>query len=159
MAGSGGQVDFDFEGSLRLARRLWSAAAALEHEDSQRENEFVTAKAKWRGSHGDDFVARRDTERSDASRVVAALRADAHRWAVAWAGAMDQQNKNNRIAAVEAEADRRSSERGNLEKLGDLTPFSSDDSLKEAEAAIRNVVPVTPPTDPGFAPTTQLMRF
>lgn len=156
---SGGQVDFDFDGSLRLARKLWRAAEALEHEDSQREKDFATAKTKWRGKHGDDFVGRRDAERSDASRVVAALRQDAHRWATAWAGAMDQQNKNNRIAAVETERARRSSERGKLEKLGDLSPFSSDDSLQEAEAAVRNVVPVTPPTDPGFAPTTQPMRF
>ena len=39
----GGTVDFDFEGSLELAKQLWSLAEELEHEDRGRGRQGETA--------------------------------------------------------------------------------------------------------------------
>ena len=39
----GGQVDFDFDGSLELARKLWALAEDLEQEDRGRGRQAETA--------------------------------------------------------------------------------------------------------------------
>jgi len=141
---AGGRVQFDWDGSLELARRLWSLADDLTHEDAGRETQFDTAKAKWLGAYGEQFVDRRSTERSSRTNVITGLRDDARAWAQAWAQAMDQQNKNNRAAEVERVRD----DRGLIEKGIDATvgEDNSDDKVPMPES-----VPV--PTPPGFAPT------
>lgn len=147
---AGGRVAFDWDGSLELARKLWSLADDLTHEDAGRETQFDTAKAKWEGAYGKQFVQRRSTERSSRSNVVAGLRDDARAWAKAWAQAMDQQNKNNRAAEVE----RISDDRGMIEKGWDKT-FGSDDS--DDKVPMPDSVPV--PTPPGFAPTATEVTY
>jgi len=141
---AGGRVQFDWDGSLALARKLWSLADDLQDEDTGRETQFDTAKAKWLGTYGEQFAERRSTERSSRTNVISGLRDDARAWAEAWAQAMDQQNKNNRAAEVE----RVREDRNFLEKGWDST-FGSDDS--DDEVPVPDSVAV--PTPPGFAPT------
>lgn len=146
----GGRVKFDFEGSLQLARQLWSLADDLEREDDGRETQYETAKAKWLGTYAAQFVSRRETERTSRSNVVAALKADAKAWAKAWATAMDQQNKNNRAAEVQRVSD----ERPWWEKGWDAT-FGEDDS----ESKVPHPEPVPVPTPPHFAATATETRY
>lgn len=146
----GGHVRFDFDGSLALARRLWVLADELEAEDRGREVEFDAAVGRWRGAHGNEFRNRREIERTSRGHVAAGLRDDAHAWARAWAAALDQQNKNNRAAAVE----RAREERNLLEKGWDAT-FGKDDSEQEVPVPS----PVRVPAPPRFAPTATEMSF
>ena len=140
----GRAVQFDWDGSLELARKLWALAEDLQHEDAGRETQYDTAKAKWRGAYGEQFAERRSTERASCTNVITGLRDDARAWAQAWAQAMDQQNKNNRAAEVERVSD----DRGLIEKGIDATVGSDDSDSKAPKPAS---VPV--PTPPGFAPT------
>lgn len=135
---TGDVVDFDFDGSLQLARQLWSLAASIQSEDGDRETDFDTAKAKFEGPHADSFVSRRDQERTDRTTVVEALRDDARNWAQAWATAMDQQNKNNRAARVEEIRENRSG----WEKFGDV--FVGDDSDDQVPMPDAVAVPSAP---------------
>lgn len=144
MADAGGRIQFDFDGSLELARQLWALASELATEDFGRDMEFHTAKDKWRGSKGDDFVNRRETERSSRSNVYNGLKEDAQGWAEAWAKAMHQQNTNNRAAAV----NQASEDRGGWTKFVDAT-VGEDNS--EDEVAAAETPPV--PTPPQFMPT------
>ena len=141
---AGGRVQFDFEGSLELARKLWTLADEVQAEDQGREGEFDTAEASWLGTYGDQFRDRRLTERFSRGNVIAGLRDDARAWAQAWAQALEQQNTNNRAAEVE----RVSADRGLLERGIDATfgEDNSDDKVPQPPD-----VPV--PTPPGFAPT------
>lgn len=141
---AGGRVQFDWDGSLQLARQLWNLADDLQTEDTGRESQYDTAKAKWLGTYGDEFADRRVTERGSKNHVVAGLREDARAWAQAWASAMDQQNKNNRAAEVERVRDDRSLwDKGVDATVGE---DNSDDKVPMPDS-----VPV--PTPPGFAPT------
>lgn len=145
----GGRVEFDFAGSLQLARDLWALADEILTEDNGREQQFTTAKEKWLGPYGEQFVGRRSDERTSRGTVVSAMRDDARAWAQAWATAMNQQNKNNRAAEVERIRD----DRGLLEQGSDF--FFGDDSDDQ--------VPMPPepavPTPPGFAPTMSEIRY
>lgn len=149
---SGGRVQFDFEGSLRMARQLWALAGTLANEDRARESDFETAKARWEGSYGDEFVSRRENERTDRIAVESALREDAQLWAQAWAGAMDQQNRNNRMAHIDELAEELRDDRGWLERnVGDR--FTGDDSFDQAVSQTPEPAPVPVPTPPLFSPT------
>ena len=141
---AGGRVRFDFDGSLELARKLWSIADDLVDEDNGRRTEAETALAKWEGPYGTEFSGRRADEHTSRVNVIAGLRADARSWASAWAVALDQQNKNNRAQAVIDEREDRSL----LEKGWDST-FGSDDSDDQVDQ-----VPEVPvPQPPAFTPT------
>lgn len=140
----GGAVDFDFEGSLELARQLWALAADLRTEDNGRGTEADTAKAKWEGAYGEQFQQRRDTERTSRTNVAEGLRDDARSWAQAWATATDQQLKNNRLVQIEQIRD----DRGLLEKGWDST-FGNDDS----DDQVPMPDPVAVPQPPSFIAT------
>jgi hypothetical protein len=140
----GARVDFDFDGALELARKLWALSIDLRQEDEGREGQVDRARLKWRGPYAHQFDGRRDTERSSRANVAAGLRDDARSWAQAWATALDQQNKNNRAAEVERVRD----DRGLIEKGWDAT-FGEDDSDHE----VAGVPDVPVPQPPGFAPT------
>jgi hypothetical protein len=143
----GGAVDFDFAGSLELARRLWSLAADLRTEDIGRGTEADTAKAKWEGAYGEEFAQRRETERTSRTNVAQGLEDDARSWAQAWATAMDQQKKNNRLVEVERIRD----DRGMWERGWDST-FGEDDS----DDQVPMPDPVSVPQPPSFAATADL---
>ena len=142
--GAGGTVVFDFEGSLDLARALWRLADEVESQDRAREGEFETAKKKWRGAYGDQFVVRRDEERTSVRTVIEGLRTDARSWAKAWADAKFQQRKNDRVAEIEEIR----ANRGFVERTYD-TITRHDDS----EDQVAPAVPVSPPQPPTFTPT------
>jgi hypothetical protein len=150
MVEGGGRVQFDFDGSLALARQLWALADDLVLEDGGREQQYDTAVAKWEGRHGVDFVGRRSTERSSRWRVVEALKDDANLWAEAWARALNQQNKNNRAAEVERIRD----DRSGFTKLVDAT-VGEDDSDDKVPMPEYPAVP----TPPGFAPTATEVSY
>lgn len=117
---SGGDVPFDFEGSLQLARQLWALADEIESENSQRQLDFVAATAKWRGVYGRQFIDRRHTEQKSVDAVCNGLREDAKAWAKAWAEAMEQQGRNNRAKALEDLTEKIAAERSLREKGGGL---------------------------------------
>ena len=119
-------------------------------EDGGREGQYDTAVAKWEGRHGEAFVDRRSTERTSRWRVVEALKDDANLWAEAWARALNQQNKNNRVAEVE----RISDDRGGFTKFVDAT-VGEDDS--ESKVPMPEYPPV--PQPPGFAPTATEVTY
>jgi hypothetical protein len=147
----GGKVDFDFDGSLELAEKLWALAEELEREDRGRQRQGETALDKWRGPYATQFGQRRATEEASAQNVVAGLRADARAWAAAWVDAMEQQNKNNRAAKV----DQVREDRNLIEKGWDKYGFGEDDSESEVDAAERP----EQPRPPGFTPTATFQDF
>lgn len=146
----GGRVDFDFDGSLELARTLWTLAEDLEQEDSGRATQSETALARWEGPYATQFAQRCATERASATNVAAGLRQDAEAWAAAWVEAMHQQNKNNRAAEVQRVRD----DRGLLEKGWDAT-FGEDDS----ESQVGEVQRPATPRPPHFSPTATEQVF
>jgi hypothetical protein len=147
---AGGRVQFDFEGSLVLARQLWALADDLESEDRRREADVDVALGSWRGEYATRFRGRRETERTSKRNVVAGLRADAEAWAKAWATAMDQQNRNNWAAEVERVRDHRNF----IEKGWDAT-FGKDDS----DESVPKPGPVRVPAAPDFRATASEVRF
>ncbi len=146
----GGRVDFDFEGSLQLARQLWALAEDVQTEDGGREEQFDIANAKWEGPYKQRFIERRQNERESRGNVVEGLRENARAWAQAWATALDQQNKNNRAAEVERIRD----DRGLIERGWDAT-FGEDNS--DDEVPMPEAVPV--PQPPGFEPTATEVTY
>lgn len=155
---AGGRVQFDFDGSLQLARQLWKLADDLLTEDGKRETDYDTAVAKWEGAYGEEFVGRRSDERTSKWRVWSELRSDARLWAQSWAGAMDQQNKNNRAARVnELEEEKRNNRSWAERNIGDR--FVGDDSREQAESEVPEPAPVPVPTPPSFAATATETRY
>jgi hypothetical protein len=135
----GGRVVFDFDGSLELARQLWSLADDIVTEHGLRETDFTTANAKWEGPYGVEFEGRRADERTSKANVVEGLRDDARAWAQAWAAALDQQNKNNRAAEVTRVRNDR-----NLFEVGWDNTFGEDDSDSQVAAVPDVTVPIPP---------------
>jgi len=135
----GGRVVFDFDGSLELARLLWSLADDIQNEHTLREADYETAIAKWEGPYATEFAGRRADERTSKTNVVSGLRADARAWAQAWAAALDQQNKNNRAAKVTEVRN----DRGLLERGWDAT-FGEDDSDSKVDPVPEIAVPLPP---------------
>lgn len=140
MTTAAGKVEFDFVGSLELARQLWQLAAEVERVNGARQKAYETAKTKWLGAYGDEFVTRRDAETSSSSNIVVGLQDGAKSWAQAWAKAMDQQNKNNRAAKVKEISDRRS----NAERFTDFAIVRRDDSDDQVPKVPQVAVPVPP---------------
>lgn len=146
----GGRVQFDFEGSLQLARMLWSLADDLRSEAMERERNATVASERWRGRYADDFGERMSTETSNRLEIAAQLREDARNWARAWQTALDQQNKINRINRVQEISDSR-----NIFQKGWDATVGSDDS--DSKVAAVPEVPV--PTPPAFLPTATETTF
>lgn len=144
MAGAGERIVFDFEGSLQLARMLWSLADDLRSEAAERERNATVASERWRGRYADDFGERMSTETSNRLEIAAQLRDDARNWAKAWQTALDQQNKINRINKVEEVSDSRNL----VHKAWDAT-FGEDTS----DSKVAPLPEVAVPTPPGFWPT------
>ena len=88
-----GDIQFDFAGSLRVARELWALADQLSTTMSARETAGAHAATDWLGPHHDDFVGRMRVERTNVDGAAPQLRSAAQAWAVQWQQAMDQQNQ------------------------------------------------------------------
>jgi hypothetical protein len=144
-----GDIVYDFEGSLRLARRLWSAADALTAGAGRRAEARAAARADWTGPHADRFADRAADEDAGVENVAAALRTEAVAWGSSWASALNDQNRILWARAVERER----AERSTMERLGDV--FVGDDST----AVVPEPQPVAPPRPPGFGPTGGLVVY
>ncbi len=138
------RVDFDFSGSLELARELWQLAVALPSMERHRSGASAAAADDWLGPHGDEFRRRAGNETEAFSQAEKRLRSAANSWAEAWARATDEQNRRDHADAVAAEH----ASRGAGEKFFDL--FVGDDS---AHVVGLSPAPVAIPVGPGFVPT------
>ena len=88
-----GDVAFDYDGALLMAKKLWALADALEAMVGDRERHAADALVDWTGPHATSFVSRMATERTDVNGIVAQFRDAAYGWAAAWKDAIDQQNR------------------------------------------------------------------
>lgn len=86
-------VEFDWSGSLRMARELWALADSLLAEMTARETKGADASVDWQGPHHDTFVSYLGVERTNIEGVATQLRNAADGWAFQWQQAMDQQNQ------------------------------------------------------------------
>lgn len=132
-------VQFDFAGSLRLARMMWEFADELERALDQRRELADVALADWLGSFADNFGVRADNEQLSRQNLVPALRGNAQMWADAWRDATNDQARREWARRV----DQMKADRSNLQKFGDF--FTGFDYPPEP-------VPVTSPQPPGFMP-------
>ena len=144
------RVPFDFEGSLELAKSMWSLANEVEGAAAKRSAAANVAKAKWRGAYGTEFEGRMGDEGSGAKTVAAGLRAEAKGWAKAWKKAMDEQNRRNRADRV---AEIRNSRSWFERNVGDR--IKGDDSEQQVKA----LKVATVPCPPDFAATMTEQRF
>ena len=71
---SSSDVQFDFDGSLPLARRLWKLADDLDHVRTKRSQLADTALSTWKGEHATTFATWECDEGRDLTSCVAALR-------------------------------------------------------------------------------------
>lgn len=140
---------FDFEGSLRFARRLWAVADDLVAAAERRSGSRTAALRPWVGPHADRFTARAADEDTGVDNVAAALRVEAVAWGVSWARAVDDQNRITWARAVEQER----SDRSTMERFGDF--FVGDDST----ALVPEPEPVSSPRPPAFAATGGLVSY
>jgi hypothetical protein len=92
-------VHFDFDGALELARRLIELAQVWGAALEQRRVAAEAALATWTGPAGSDFGVRVASETHDGRVVCRAMRDEAHRWAQAWAEALDDGNHHRWLAA------------------------------------------------------------
>ena len=143
------QVQFDYDGALRLARDLHATAQRLELLLTERDHRATTALRSWRGPHGDVFRARATTEDQEARSVVGALTVEALDWAQAWADAINEQNRRNRERRVQELSDARAIG----ERLVDLAV--GDDSDQQ----VADLRYISVPRAPDFVPTGSLQRF
>lgn len=134
-------VQFDWDGSLDLARKLWSYADDLTSAKSSRNTDADTALQSWQGPYGDQFRSRKSDEQTSLGSVTTGLRSEAQQWAQAWKLAMDQQNRVLRARAV----DKHNSSKSFFDKVGDF--FGGDDDIPPEPT------PVPLPQPPGFPMT------
>lgn len=134
-------VEFDFDGALRLARRLWALAEYLQALQSNRADSAEVALRRWTGPRATAFSGRHADEQQSFGHVVAGLQSEAMAWAAAWQQAMTQQNW-----VLYARAERANkADRSNLEKVwGGLVGHDDLPPLPEQ---------VMVPKSPSFSPT------
>lgn len=137
------RVQFNFQGSLRLARELWALGDKLDQTRSERAADAENAQANWLGPRRDEFSSQASTEGDDLTRLGERLRTEARLWAAAWRDAMNEQNRRNRAARVEIEHNKRSVG----ETIVDYFIGTDDDN------EVTGVIEVAVPQPPMFAPT------
>lgn len=131
-------VVFDYEGSLQLARRLWTFADAVESARSVRESDAEGPLKSWLGPLVADFTARMDNESTSLSSAANALRSEATAWGAMWQSAVNEQQRINHARECKRiEEDRSGAAKffGGLFGHNDLPPAPD---------------PVPTPTGPGF---------
>ena len=144
------RVRFDFDGSLRLARRLWALADQLEAARASRANDADVARRGWRGRYAEEFERRMADESAGFTNVAHSLRDEARGWAASWKSAMDEQNRRNRARQVDAVRAHRSW----LERMGDRIKGSDDSDSEVPQAPVADT-----PQPPHFAPTQREVTY
>ena len=142
-----GNVVFDFEGSLDLARSLWRLADDLEQLLSSRSASASSALTNWAGRYADEFVDRANDEQSTGSMLAQMLRSDAYGWAFAWTQAMDEQNR----VLYAREVTRVENDRSTLDRIGGF--FTGHDDLPSTPR------PASVPQPPYFFSTRTFARY
>ena len=142
-------VEFDFDGSLRLARTLYDLSKWLEAALDERSGAADDGSAAWTGPYGDDFRVMAASDDDEARRLAASLHVAALDWAQAWADAVTEQNRRNRQRRI----DELSGARGFGERTLDL--MMGDDSADQ----VGPVDFVPRPRSPDFWPTATLQTF
>lgn len=142
-----GNLRFDWDGSLRIARRLWALADQLDAAMTTRVTAGADALVDWLGDFGTQFATRIDTESMSAGTVSNGLRDGANAWAWQWKSAMDEQNR--RLHAREEQ--RVKDDRSLGSQIGGFFVGHDDLPPRPNEAAV--------PTAPGFAPTRNFVRY
>jgi hypothetical protein len=89
---SAADVQFDFTGSLELARRLWRLGNEADELASKRQRWAGEALQTWTGRFANDFAERASGEVADLQRFAGEMRAAAESWAFCWSEAMNEQN-------------------------------------------------------------------
>ena len=85
-------IRFDFEGSLALARQLWTLADTISDLSNSRRDMAANAAREWKGPLGKEFRERIVDDRNDLLRDAQQLRLGAMAWAEAYAKSVDEQN-------------------------------------------------------------------
>lgn len=144
---SGRDIRFDYDGSLSLARRLWSFAAELDDLQRNRRRSAEDALVGWLGRYGTEFGGRVSDEVADLAVTVEDLRAAAVQWGAAWAHAVNEQNRRTHAREVVRVKNSRSwvdSFTGFFTGHDDLPPDPSE---------------VGAPQPPHFQPTGHLIHY
>ena len=101
-------VQFDYVGSLLLARKLYALGEEVDEMMSNRRTHSRTALTDWLGPYRAEFRGRIDSERTQATAIASQLREGARRWATRWAEAMNEQNSINHARETKRVEDNRS---------------------------------------------------
>lgn len=144
---AGGDVRFDYDGSLALARRLWSYADELDRLRAGRHASATSALHDWLGRYGTEFAERTTTDLDDLARVAGDLRGAATGWGAAWAAAINEQNRRihaREVVRITNARDWRDDVAGFF--------FGHDDLPPEPR-------PLGAPQPPWFAPTGSFLRY
>lgn len=134
-------IQFDFEGSLVLARQLWTMADDARSVMADRGRLAQGALNTWLGPHGTDLADRVTSEGPQIDAIFEDLRAAANGWAVCWQAAMDEQRRIDHAR----ECDRVRNSRSMLDSV--VGGLLGHDDLPPPP------LPVGLPVAPGFAPT------
>jgi hypothetical protein len=139
---AGGQVRFDFDGALDLARSLWALADHVDSSQADRTNSARVTLDHWQGRYADSFREGVNVAVSNASHLSEAFRLDARNLATLWKRAMDQEN----LVRYAEHVDRMRAERGIIEHVRDYL-FGDDTDYGPRPS------PVPVPQPPNFAAT------
>jgi hypothetical protein len=144
---AGADIRFDWDGSLSLARRLWTFADELDDLATSRRNRAEQALTTWSGVYGTEFAQRISDELQDLELAAGELRAAATAWGQAWASAINEQNR--RLFA--RECDRIEGDRGFLDDVKGFFGGHDDLPPQPQEHGV--------PQPPYFAATGSLVRY
>ncbi|MEZ5411432.1 MAG: hypothetical protein R2761_25600 [Acidimicrobiales bacterium] len=144
-----GDVAFDFDGALQLARSLYDVSIWLEGALDDRSGAASEASLAWRGPLGDQFRLQAAADDDEARRLAASLHGASIDWAQAWADAMTEQNRRNRGRRVAELAAERSWAEHAVDLVSGRDP---SDRLPPAEQVPR-------PHSPDYLPTARLQEF
>jgi hypothetical protein len=142
-----GAVRFDFDGSLALARRLWSLADELESLAIKRRTAAERASIGFTGTHAEHFAARVGNELGELTAAAAGSRDAAAAWARSWADAINEQNRRS----FAAECDRVRAGRDLADRIAGF--FTGHDDLPRQPRVLGA------PRPPHFHPTGSLVRY
>lgn len=142
-------VQFDWDGSLASARRLWALAADVSTLMTSRETLGGDAVTDlWQGPHAVSFGERLGTERLDADAISEQLRIGALGWAEAWKEAMNEQNRILHVRECQRRKDNAEWYQSGL--LGSV--FGGPDLPNEPEL-------LSAPVAPNFFPTGGFVSY
>lgn len=144
--GVGGDLAFDYEGCLGLARRLFALAEQVTAAGAARLELAGVAQQGFAGAYARQFAGSIEGEQADVAAAARGLRSDASDLAGMWKAAMDEENRRRYARhATEVRARREVFTRAWDDLFGEHLPPAPE--------------PVAVPQPPGFLPTAELVRY